>query len=297
VSGDPASDGDARGVGDATGSETAGDATGSETTPDATGSETAADATGSETTPDATGSETAADATTLDATDTDGPLALSRQYLRAVRADEPTAAVRDSLAALPEDSVAALSESAATAFWLNVYNAATQTLLTDRPALYDSRVRFFRADAVTVAGAALSLDDVEHGLLRGRSKYGLGYLPRLLRSGFERRQSLSTPDPRLHFALNCGAASCPPVATYSADVDRELDLAAEGYLAATVDHDPEAGVVRVPAVCRWFRGDFGGPSGVRAMLREYDLLPAEATPEVAYLDWDWSRTRPSFREL
>ncbi len=246
---------------------------------------------------DDTATDAPANDTATDATDTDDLLALSRQYLRAVRADEPVAAVRDSLATLPEDALASLSGPAATAFWLNVYNAATQTLLTDRPALYDSRLRFFRADAVTVAGTALSLDDVEHGLLRGRSKYGLGYLPRLLRWGFERRHSLSNPDPRLHFALNCGAASCPPVATYSADVDRELDLAAEGYLAATVEHDPEAGVVRVPAVCRWFRGDFGGPSGVRAMLREYDLLPAEATPNVAYLDWDWSRTRPSFREL
>ncbi|ERH11871.1 MAG: protein of unknown function (DUF547), partial [halophilic archaeon J07HB67] len=116
----------------------------------------------------------------------DEPLAISRQYLRAVRVGDPTDPARESLAAVSEDALAALSEPAATAFWLNVYNAATQTLLTDRPALYDSRIRFFRADAVTVADTALSLDDVEHGLLRGRSKYGLGYLPRLLRSGFER---------------------------------------------------------------------------------------------------------------
>ena len=244
-------------------------------------------------TPEASGDTT----TAVTGATADDPLQRSRQYLRAVRADEPTGSVRDSLAAVPGTALAELSESAATAFWLNVYNAATQTLLSDRPELYDSQFRFFRADAVTVAGAELSLDDVEHGLLRGRSKYGLGYVPRLLRSRFEHRHSLRRPDPRIHFALNCGAASCPPVATYSTDVDRELDLAAEGYLAATVDHDPEAGVVRVPAVCQWFRGDFGGPSGVRAMLREYDLLPAEATPRVTYLDWDWSRTRPSYREL
>lgn len=227
----------------------------------------------------------------------DDPLRLSQRYLRAVRAGEPTESIRESLAVVSETALEALSTPAATAVWLNVYNAATQTLLAERPALYDSRLRFFRADAVTVCGTALSLDDVEHGLLRGRSKYGLGYLPRLLRSGFERRHSLRRPDPRIHFALNCGAASCPPVATYSADVARELDLAAEGYLAATVEHDPDAGMVRVPAVCRWFRGDFGGPSGVRTMLREYDLLPPDATPRVTYLDWDWSHAHPDYRDL
>ena len=226
------------------------------------------------------------------------PLAAGRAFLLAVRRDESTTEAERRLSELPESALSDASVDARTAFWLNVYNAATQTLLDRRGALYEqSRWRFFRADAVTVAGATLSLDDVEHGLLRGRSKYGLGYLPRLLASGFERRHALPAPDPRIHFALNCGAASCPPVAAYSRDVDAELDLAAAGYLEATVEHDPDAGVVRVPALCRWFRGDFGGPAGVREMLSDYDLLPPDAEPTVRYADWDWTRTRPSFREL
>ncbi|MEZ3143140.1 DUF547 domain-containing protein [Halobaculum sp. MBLA0143] len=226
------------------------------------------------------------------------PLAASRSFLLAVRRDEPTDEAERRLAALSESALSALSVDARTAFWLNVYNAATQTLFADRGELYErSRWRFFRADAVRVAGATLSLDDVEHGLLRAKSKYGLGYVPRLLASGFERRHALPEPDPRVHFALNCGAASCPPIAAYSRDVDAELDLAAAGYLEATVDHDPEANVVRVPALCRWFRGDFGGPAGVRELLARYDLIDEAATPTVRYLEWDWSRTPPAFRDV
>jgi hypothetical protein len=224
------------------------------------------------------------------------PLQSSRELLRAVKTNGETDSHESALAALPESALESMAHEAALAFWLNVYNAAAQLLVQREPELYESRLRFFRAEAVTVADEALTLDDVEHGLLRGKSKYGLGYVPRLLRSGFERRHTLADPDPRIHFALNCAAASCPPILAYSADVDAELDLAARGYLDATVEYDADADRVAVPRVCQWFRGDFGGPAGVRDMLREYEVIPADAEPSVDYLDWNWSRDTMAFAE-
>ncbi|MFW5965105.1 MAG: hypothetical protein ACOCQM_09570 [Natronomonas sp.] len=38
----------------------------------------------------------------------------------------------------------------------------------------------------------------------------------------------------------------------------------------------------------WFRGDFGGRCGILQFLREYDVIPASATPDIHYADYDWS---------
>jgi hypothetical protein len=230
----------------------------------------------------------------------DDPVAASRRLLDAVRTGE---GVDDAVAALAGLDEAALApvrnrRRVALAFWLNCYNAGTQLLLDRRPALYESplrTVRFFRADCLTVGGTALSLDDIEHGILRGsRSKYGLGYLPRLLPGGFERRYRLGV-DERVHFALNCGAASCPAIRYYEPSrIDDQLSLATETYLDETVDHEPDAGVVHVPRVFLWYRGDFGRRADVVAFLRRFDALPADASPRVRHRSWDWTRTPGKF---
>ncbi|MXV61913.1 DUF547 domain-containing protein [Natronorubrum sp. JWXQ-INN-674] len=181
------------------------------------------------------------------------------------------------------------------AFWLNVYNAATQLLLDRRPALFESRVRFFRANAITIAGTALSLDDIEHGILRGsRSKYGLGYLPRLERTGLNKTYRLEA-DPRIHFALNCGAASCPAILAYEPDsIDDQLDESTHAYLDEHVEYDAERGRVRVPRLCLWFVGDFGGRSGIRRFLREFDQILPESSPSLRFVSYDWEKTPRRF---
>ena len=225
------------------------------------------------------------------------PTELAAALLVALRTGDDGEPSLSALASLSETALTPVRSDHETglAFWLNCYNAGTQRLLAQRPGLYDSRWRFFRAPALTVAGHPLGLDTIEHGILRGsRSKYGLGYLPRLLPDSFEHRYRLATVDPRIHFALHCGAASCPAIRAYDPDtVDDQLDTATRTYLDATVEYDHDAGVVRVPRVFRWFPGDFGGRSGVRAFLRRYDQLPDDAVG-IDYLDWDWSRETPTF---
>lgn len=216
----------------------------------------------------------------------------AREYLLAVRKGEDTTRQRDHLAALDVESVAALREEreAALAFWLNIYNAAAQGVLTADPEYYESRWRFFRKDVVTVAGEPLSLDDVEHGILRGsRSKYGFGYLPRLASSRFERRVGLEAVDPRIHFALNCGAESCPAIRAYeAARIDEQLATATASYLDRTAEYDPDDGVVRVPRVCLWFYRDFGRKPGLMQLLREHGIVPPGRTPSLRFQSFDWS---------
>lgn len=230
--------------------------------------------------------------------DREDPVALSTRYVRATRTDDGDAdAVRGALAALDPRTLAdALDDDALRlAFWLNVYNATVQDHLSRDPGLFEKRGfpprrPIFARDVLTVAGESTSVDDVEHGILRrSQQAWGLGYLPRLRPSAFERRHRVDDVDPRIHFALNCGARSCPPVLAYTADgVDAELDRATASYLETEVDYDPAAQEARVPKLFSWYRGDFGGKSGIRRFLREHDAIPDGADPALAWRDYDWS---------
>ena len=233
----------------------------------------------------------------------DSPTTLAQDLLVACKRGEPTEQYTTALADTTGDDLRRIREEPQTAmaFWLNCYNAGTQLLLEERPDLYESSlrfVRFFRTPAITVGGASLPLDRIENGLLRaGRSKYGLGYLPRIFVTAFERRYRLPECDPRIHFALNCGAESCPPIRAYEPDrVDEQLDLATRSYLDSTVEYDSDANIVLVPRVCLWFRGDFGGGSGIREFLRTYDAIPDGATPKIRHKSWDWTRADGKFAE-
>lgn len=231
------------------------------------------------------------------------PTAVAQSLLLATKVGEDPQPHLDRLAGFDEAALERVRTDRATAlaFWTNLYNAGTQLLLDRRPELYESALRsfrFFRATAVTVAGTGLGLDPIEHGILRAsRSKYTLGYTRQVRPGAFARRYRLAQADPRIHFALNCGAVTCPAIRFYEPErVDDQLDAATELYLDRTVEYDPEAGVARVPRVCLWFRGDFGGGDGVRAFLREHGAIPSDADPKLRYLDWDWSKARGKFVE-
>ena len=229
------------------------------------------------------------------------PVDLARSYLDAVRRGDTPGAPEAALAALGENRLARLGDDARTAFWTNVYNAAVNARLAEEPSRFAglARLRFFRTPVVTVADTDLSPNDIEHGLLRGsKLSVGLGYLPRPVPDAFERRHRVRDPDPRVHFALNCGAASCPAVAAYDADrIADQLSLATRAYLDGTVRYDRRTDTVTLPRILAWYRGDFGGLAGVWALLDEYDALPpgASAGSRLRYDDYDWSLDLGAFR--
>lgn len=224
----------------------------------------------------------------------------SRRFLRAVRTPNESGpsldAVRKRIADASPAALDALEPDERLAFWLNVYNAATGAALLANPDRFENRRRFFGESIVTVAGSDLSLDQIEHGILRGaRWKYGLGYVPNPFPSAFVRRHRVADPDLRVHFALNCGAASCPAVVAYDAtDVNDQLDRAAASYLRSeTVVED---GTARVPRHLLWYRGDFGGGAGIRALLREYEVIDPDVVSRIRYRTYDWSLALDAFRD-
>jgi len=107
--------------------------------------------------------------------------------------------------------------------------------------------------------------------------------------------SLRAADPRIHFALNCAARSCPPIAAYdAARLDAQLDTAARGFVAAGVSFDRARGLLTLSQLLDWYAGDFGGHEGLVRFVAAH--LPDDerrrgllACPEVdlAFTPYDW----------
>lgn len=224
----------------------------------------------------------------------------SERLLRAVRTGEPTGWLREELATYDRAAIDELTDDpdAATAFWLNVYNAIVQLELGEDPDRLADKRAFFTDDLVEIAGERLSLNAIEHGIIRGEQwPYGLGYVPWLFYSKVVSRWALDDVDYRIQFALNCGAASCPPIAAYTpAELDEQLDMATRSYLDSTVQYDADSNVARLPRLCLWYRGDFGGRSGLQSMLERYEQVPPGAQPRLRYLSYDWAVALDRFVE-
>ena len=172
----------------------------------------------------------------------------------------------------------------ARAFWINLYN-----LLTLHGIVHARIVEtvlevpgFTKRFAYRVSDFDFSLDDIEHGVLReNRAPNGRAHFtPDDPKLGF------TLPlEPRIHFALNCGAVSCPAIRTYDGqNLDHQLENAMKSYLAdARVEH----GRVVLPRIFQWYARDFGSdPRAALDFVRRYRTDLPKFAP-VVFDEYDW----------
>lgn len=217
---------------------------------------------------------------------------LAQSLVYAAKTQDSTAEQVAVLAQLDFDSLrlGLATDEEKKAFWINIYNAYTQLLLREDPARYKKRGSFFRSRKIAIAGKWFSLDDIEHGILRrSKIKWSLGYLNKWFPGKTERRLRVDRLDYRLHFALNCGAKSCPPIAFYTAEsINAQLDLATKSYLSGEVESNAAGTLIRLPMLMSWFRRDFGGKKGIRTLLQKQGLIKAGTQPQIQFKKYDWS---------
>jgi len=227
----------------------------------------------------------------------------SRVDYAAIRGSEAYADYQEEcLAALRHFKPESLpTENARRAFWINLYNALVLDAVITfgvQGSVTEGRLgilAFFRRAAYVIDGRRVSLEDIEHGILRANRGN-----PYVLGSHFasdDPRLAWSLPlDPRLHFALNCGGRSCPPIRSYSADkLDAQLDLAARGFVDATVEIRPKNKEVLLSRILKWYVKDFGDRAGVLEFLNDHlpddarrdFLIKSSTTLGFKYVAYDW----------
>ncbi|WP_157975922.1 DUF547 domain-containing protein [Lewinella sp. IMCC34191] len=159
------------------------------------------------------------------------------------------------------------SSEEALAYWINTYNAFTIKLIIDNWPVKSIREIDEPWDTkfIVLDGASYSLNQIEHEIIRP-----------------------NFAEPRIHFALVCAAASCPPLATtaYTAEnLDSMLDRQTRNFINNEEFNVTQEEVVRVSPLFDWYGEDF---DDVTAFLNRYlrtDIPPAK---QLYFLDYDWS---------
>jgi hypothetical protein len=182
------------------------------------------------------------------------------------------------------------------AFWINAYNAlvaAGVRALGLRHSVWDVP-DFFHRIACRVDDAVFTADEIEHGVLRGNRPGPLSTIPPFNAGDSRRTHSIVPMDPRIHFAISCGARSCPPVRFYdAARLDTQLDAATRSFMSREVTLEGDALVLS--EIFRWFQTDFDdAPGGLHGFLaRHVDNGPVhrallEGNPRrMVYRPYDW----------
>ncbi|MEX1202802.1 MAG: DUF547 domain-containing protein [Ferruginibacter sp.] len=219
-------------------------------------------------------------------------IALSQNLMYAVKTGENSERYINELAAINYDELlkGLSSDDQKKAFWINAYNGFTQALLKKNPETYKKRNTFFKSKQLVIANNKFSLDDIEHGILRrNKVKWSLGYFNKWFPRKINRQLKVDKLDPRIHFALNCGAKSCPPLAFYDAEkLNKQLDIATTVYLTGEVVYEDKKNTLLLPAIMGWFRRDFGGKKKMLQLVQQQGIVPANKKPSIWFNTYDWN---------
>ena len=226
---------------------------------------------------------------------------ISEQFLQKIKDGEDTSAIQEKLANISLERLQneLTNDAQKLAFWINIYNAYIQVILAEHPEYYDDRGTFFSKEQINIAGETIAFSKIEHGIIRkSQWELGLGYFRKVFPDKFERKLRVRKRDYRIHFALNCGAKDCPPVAIYSPNrIEEQLKKGTETYLKRTSEYDANSKEVAVTSLFSWFRGDFGGKSGIKKILTQHDIIPGTKDVELKYKNYDWTLDLDNFIDL
>ncbi|XP_036397051.1 uncharacterized protein zgc:152951 [Megalops cyprinoides] len=197
-----------------------------------------------------------------------------------------------------------LSREEKLAFFINIYNALVihGNLRLGCPKNMWQRYRFFNYISYLIGGEVFTLQDIENGVLRGNRKGVAQLLKPFSKSDPRLQVALPDAEPLIHFALNCGAKSCPPIKTYTAkDIDIQLLTAAEAFLENDdgCRVDPEKREVKLSQIFKWYKADFGDTDEklLSWILNHMSDSPKKSSLQtvlktgsfkVSYMPYDWS---------
>ena len=162
------------------------------------------------------------------------------------------------LKTLESTAVSSFSRAQQRAFWINLYNASTVNLILEHYPLESiTKISFsffsfgpWDEELLTVEGEELSLNDIEHRILRPIWR-----------------------DPRIHYALNCASLGCPnllPQAFTELNTESLLEQGARDYINHPRGADVQNDSIILSKIYEWYQADFGAnEAGVLLHLQQY----------------------------
>lgn len=156
------------------------------------------------------------------------------------------------------------------AYWINVYNAYTVKLIVDNypvSSITDLHGgKPWDVKWIKLGDKTYSLNQIENDIIRPR--FG---------------------EPRIHFAVNCAAASCPPLlnrAFVADQLNSQLQRQARSFIKNSKYNRVADGTASVSKIFDWYAVDFQ-PS-VKAYLNKYLTEPIAEQTTIEYMEYDWA---------
>ncbi|MFT7351746.1 MAG: hypothetical protein ACI9XR_001505 [Flavobacterium sp.] len=219
---------------------------------------------------------------------------LAEELLLAIKKNEEYDALVETLAKIELSKLKQdlNTENKKKSFWINCYNAFYQIEI-----LKDNSKTVYRNKTICIGNQKISLDEIEHGILRkGKFVIGFGYLNNPLYSGFIKNLQVLELDYRIHFALNCGAISCPAIAFYTSEnLDKELDLAMHSFLLSETTLDEKQKTIITSKLLYWYLGDFMGKKGIKEIVSSVFKINLN-TYKLQFTNYDWTPKLKNFRD-
>lgn len=170
---------------------------------------------------------------------------------------------------LKDTSPESLSGNKALAFWINAYNAFTVKLILDNypvKSIMDlDNGKVWDRKWIKISGKTYSFNQIEHEIIRPQFN-----------------------EPRIHFAVNCAARSCPPLmnkAWTAEDMEKDLEAQTRKFVNNTNYNLITKSKLSLSKIFEWYKGDFGN---IQSFIDKYSDVDVSANASVTYYDYDWS---------
>ena len=197
------------------------------------------------------------------------PSGINRVRYQDIRSDDQTL-LKTYLQNLQGMSISTYNRKEQLAYWINLYNALTVELVLSRfpvASIRDINISPgllargpWGAKLATVENEKLSLDDIEHRILRPIWQ-----------------------DERIHYAVNCASLGCPhlqPAAYTGETTAAQLDKGGKEFINHVRGVTLTAGKLKVSSIYVWFQEDFGGDAeGLMEHWRQFANPPLAAALE------------------
>eukprot|EP01129_Flabellula_baltica_P017067 TRINITY_DN9343_c0_g1_i1.p1 TRINITY_DN9343_c0_g1~~TRINITY_DN9343_c0_g1_i1.p1 ORF type:complete len:285 (+),score=54.02 TRINITY_DN9343_c0_g1_i1:47-901(+) len=191
-----------------------------------------------------------------------------------------------------------LKEQEKKPFYINLYNIAMihSYAVYGTPNGWFDRFSLFSRTGYRIGEYFFTLNDIEHGLLRGNVKNPTTG-KRQWKKSDPRNVFKCDLDPRIHFALVCGAKSCPPIRVYTpGNCENALNFATRVFCNANVEIVSEKNEIWLSMIMKWYRKDFGTKVELLDFIQEHldeelkDIFvkAREAGATVKHFEYDWS---------
>ena len=158
------------------------------------------------------------------------------------------------------------------AYWINIYNAVTVKLITDNYPLKSIQDlnggKAWDLKLIDLGGVSYTLNVIENKIIR--PKYN---------------------EPRIHFAVNCAAKSCPKImnrAWTEDNIERYLAKQTKAFVANSTENNISINKVELSKIFDWYKADFGGNNTkLIEFINKYSDVKVNDNATVTFKEYNW----------